>query len=103
MWAEMVNDSFNHKIRGKWSSNPEVWQSKRMEVVYHSVLGKRPILGKRPCTAFQGVTIATSIQTYGILIPSRHPYEPKSRVMFKRPWALTQDTMVLLHCAGAGP
>ena len=56
------------------------------ECAYHSVPGKRP------CTAFQGATVAASIQTYGILILSKCPCRPKLRVMFKRPWALTQDT-----------
>ena len=30
---------------------------------YRSVLGKRPLPGKRPCTAFQGVNVAASIYT----------------------------------------
>ena len=61
-------------------------------IVY--VLGKRPLPGKRPCTAFHGATVAASIQTYGILIPGKHPCGPKLRAMFKRPWALTWDTAV---------
>ena len=61
---------------------------------YHSVQGKRPLPGKHPCTLFQGVNVAASIQTYGIYIPSKHPCGPKSLVMFKRPWALTWDTTV---------
>ena len=61
---------------------------------YHSVPGKRSLLGKRPCIAFQGATVAASIQTYGILILGKHPCRQKSRVMFKRPWALTRDIMV---------
>ena len=38
--------------------------------MYSSVPGKRPLvlLGKHQCTAFQGATVAASIQTYGILI-----------------------------------
>ena len=36
--------------------------------MYSSVQGKRPLLGKHPCTAFQGATVAASIQTFGILI-----------------------------------
>ena len=43
----------------------------------------RSVPGKCPCTAFQGATIAASIQTYGILIPDKRPCRPKSRVMFK--------------------
>ena len=68
---------------------------------YRSVPGKRPLLGKRPCTAFQGATVAASIQTYGILIPGKRPCGPKSLVMLKRPWALTRDTTVIkfsLYC-----
>ena len=42
------------------------------------------------CTAFQGATIAASIQTYGILIPGKRPCGPKSRVIFKCPWAITR-------------
>ena len=61
---------------------------------YHSVPGKRPLPGKRPCTPFQGVNVVASIQTYGILIPGKRLCGPKSLVMFKRPWALTQDTTV---------
>ena len=61
---------------------------------YCSVPGKRPLPGKRPCTAFQGATVAASIQVYGILIPGKRPCRPKSRVMLKRPWALTRDTTV---------
>ena len=53
------------------------------------VLGKHPLLGKHPCTAFQGATVAASI----ILIPVKHP---KSRAMFKCPWALTWDTTVYI-------
>ena len=33
----------------------------------------RSVPGKRPCTAFQGVTIAASMQIYGILIPGKCP------------------------------
>ena len=40
------------------------------------------------------VYVAASIQTYKILIPGKHPCGPKSRVTFKRSWALTQDTTV---------
>ena len=50
---------------------------------YHSVPGKDPY------TAFQ---VAASIQKYAIYIPGKCSCRPKSRVMFKRPWALTQDT-----------
>ena len=56
-----------------------------VEFIYRSVPGKRPLPGKHPCTEFQGVTVtvAASIQTYGIYIPG------------KRPCALTWDTTVL--------
>ena len=40
---------------------------------YRSVPGKSPLPGKRPCTACQGATLEASIQTYGILIPGKHP------------------------------
>ena len=64
---------------------------------YRSILGKRPLPGKHPHPTFQGVNVAASIQTYGILIPGKRPCGPKSQVMFKKcPWALTRDTMVLL-------
>ena len=59
------------------------WWGKNIKIaVYRSVLGKCPLLGKRPCTAFQGATVAASIQTYGILIPGKRPFGPKSRVMY---------------------
>ena len=61
---------------------------------YRSVLSKCPLPGKRPCTPFQGVNVAASIQTYGILILEECPCRPKLRVMFKCPWALTRDTTV---------
>ena len=57
--------------------------------------------GKRPCTPFQGVNVAVSIQTYGILIPGKRPCRPKLRVMFKRPWALTRDTTVISYLNSA--
>ena len=59
-----------------------------MELLLHS-----SIPGKRPCTAFQGVNVADTIQMYGKYIPGKHPCGPKSRCMFKRPWALARDTM----------
>ena len=62
---------------------------------YCSVPGKHPLPGKCPCAEFQGVTVAASIQTYGIYIPGKRLCGPKSLVMFKRPWALTRDTTVL--------
>ena len=64
------------------------------DVLYRSVPVKRPLPGKRPCTEFQGVTVSASVQTYGIYIPGKHLCGPKSRMMFKRPWALTRDTTV---------
>ena len=57
-------------------------------------LGKRPLLVKRPCTKFQGVSVAASTQIYAIYILGKCPCRPKSLVMFKHPWALTWDTMV---------
>ena len=76
---------------------PDMIMSVNSIHTYPSVPGKRPLPGKRPCTSFQGVNVhvAASIQTYGILIPGKRPCEPKSQVMFKRPWALTWDTTVL--------
>ena len=64
--------------------------------MYRSILGKRPLPGKRPCpcTAFQGATVAASIQMCGILIPGKRPCGPKLLVMFKRLWVFTQDTTV---------
>ena len=41
--------------------------------LYHSVPGKHPLLGKRPCTIFQGVNVATSIQMYTIYILGKCP------------------------------
>ena len=61
---------------------------------YSSVPVKCQLPGKHPCTTFQGVTVAASIQTYGILIPGKRPCGPKLRVIFKRPWVLTRDTTV---------
>ena len=63
-----------------------------VNIIYRSLLVKHPLLGKRPCNPFQGATVAASKQMYGILIPGKHPCGPKSQVMFKCPWALTQDT-----------
>ena len=60
--------------------------------IYRSVPGKRPLPGKRPCTACQGAIVAAYIHTYGILILGKRPCGPKSQVMFKRPWVLTWDT-----------
>ena len=67
--------------------------------MYRSVPGKRPLLGKRPYTEFQGVTVAASIQTYGIYIPGKRPCGPKSQVILKRPWVLTWDTTIHVHIA----
>jgi hypothetical protein len=53
-----------------------------------SIPSYRSVLGKHPCTAFQGVNVAASIQPYGRV--SDHACGPKSRVMCKRPWALTR-------------
>ena len=62
--------------------------------IYPSITGKPPLSGKRPCTSFQGVNVAASIQTYGSYILGKRPCGPKSQGMFKHPWALTRDTMV---------
>ena len=53
---------------------------------YHSVPGKRP------CTTFQGATVAASIQTYMyvILIPGKRPCGPKS-------WVI-RDTTAIAQC-----
>ena len=62
---------------------------------YRSVPGKHLLLGKRLYyIVLQGATVAASIQAYGIFIRGKLPCGPKSRVMFKRPWVLTQDTTV---------
>ena len=63
--------------------------------MYHSVLGKCPLPGKRSCSVFQGVNVAASIQMYGSYILGKRPCRPKSRVMFKCPWAITRNTMVV--------
>ena len=34
---------------------------------------------------------------YENYIPGKHPYGPKSQVMFNRPWMFTQDSMVHKH------
>ena len=65
---------------------------KSVRIMYYCSLPR-----KRPCTTFQGATAAASIQTYGILISGKRPCGPKSRVKFKRPWALTRDNTVNLH------
>ena len=49
-----------------------------------SVPGKHPLPDKHPCTSFQGVNVAASIQMYGNYVPG------------KRPWALTRDIKVTL-------
>ena len=59
---------------------------------YRSVPGKCPLPVKRPCSAFQGVTVTASIQTYGSYILGKCPCGPKLRVVFKHQWALTRDT-----------
>ena len=59
---------------------------------YCSVPGKCSLPGKHPCTAFQGATVAASVQ---ILIQGKRSCRPKSRVMFKCPWALIRDTTVI--------
>ena len=71
---------------------------------YRSVPAKPPLPGKHPCTIFQGATVATSIQMYGILIPGKCLCRPKSQVVFERPWALTRDTTVIAKMGwGLGP
>ena len=67
----------------------------RYSRTYCSILGKRPLLGKCPCIEFQGITVTASIQTYGIYIPHKCPCGLRLRVMFKRPWTLTWDIMVV--------
>ena len=59
-----------------------------------SAPGKCPLLSKHPCTEFQGIEIAASIQMY---IPGKHPYRPKLQVMFEHPWALTRNTNLRPH------
>ena len=52
----------------------------------HGVPGKRPLLGKCPCTSFQGVNVA---QTYENYVPGKRPCGPKLQCVFKRPWPRT--------------
>ena len=63
----------------------------------NTVVSRRPLPGKRLCIAFHGVNIAASIQTYAIQTQGKHPYGQVSRIMFKRPRALTRDTTVILY------
>ena len=86
---------FLWKIMSCWNNMVDTRLKTHGIYIYHSVPGKRPLPGKRSCAEFQGVTVAASIQTYGIYIPGKRPCGPKSRVMFKRPWLLTRDTMVI--------
>ena len=62
-----------------------------------SIPGKRPLPGKSPCTSFQGVNVADTIQMYENHIPGKRPCRPKLRCMFKRLWALTRDTTVVVR------
>ena len=67
--------------------------------IYCSIPGKRPLLGKRPCTEFQGVNVAASIQMYGNYIlgkcPCGLPYEitfhTRSFSIMVRCWALNPE------------
>ena len=55
-----------------------------MMLLYDNQYCSVPPAGQAPTpsrTAFHGATEAASIQTYGILVPGKHPCEPKSRVM----------------------
>ena len=58
----------------------------QIPVLYRSVPGKRPLPGKHPCTAFQGVNVAASIQMYGRYIPGNaiHP-------ALRREWSDSRD------------
>ena len=51
-----------------WLKNREIREGflPQKFMAYRSVPGKCPLLGKRPCTTFQGATVAASVQTYGI-------------------------------------
>ena len=78
-----------------WTVYPQYWQLfTTCTIASSSVPGKRPLQGKNPCIAFQGATVAASIQTYGILIPGKCPCRPKSQITFKHPWVLSWDIMV---------
>ena len=45
---------------------------------HHSFITYCSVPGKRPCTAFQGATVAASIQMYEISIPGiKRSYGPK--------------------------
>ena len=64
---------------------------------HHSFITYCSVLGKHPCTAFQGATVAASLQMYEISIPGiKCSYGPKLRVMFKRSWVLTRGTTVIM-------
>ena len=43
----------------------------QIKLLHHNVPGKRP------CTTFQGATVAASMQTYGIFILGKRPCGPK--------------------------
>ena len=58
------------------------WNSKAISANYCSV---RSLLGKRPCTSFQGVNVAETIETYGNYIAGKHPWGPKLRCTSKHP------------------
>ena len=76
-----------------WKGEKKISLRFHLTYIYHSVPGKRP------CTAFQGATVAASIQTYGILIPDKRPCGPKSQVTFNRSWVLTQYMCTYYGCA----
>ena len=90
-----------HQLSRIWSCKHDIVASIIIIIIdyggceYRSVPGKRPLPGKRPCTEFQGVTVAAPIQTYGIYIAGKRPCGLKSQVMFKRPWVLTRDATVI--------
>ena len=87
-------------MQTSWGSSTCARQDKVPIGAYSSHCNYRSVLGMRPCTAYQGATVAASIQTYGILIPGKRPCGPKSQVMLKCPWALTrvyERESILLH------
>jgi hypothetical protein len=65
-----------------------------------SVLGKRPLLKKCPCTAFYRVMYVVAASITNVCISGKRPCAPKLRV---HPWALTWDTTIILVYASPHP
>jgi hypothetical protein len=71
-----------------WLLKLHCYQCKVCECTYHSVPGKPPLPGKRPCTTYRGLNVAASVQMYAIYIPGKRPCRPKLCI------SVTRDTMV---------